>query len=248
MAKYICIRACVWHKPDFATPRYLEPDGGKTVYELKEGAPPHIFRRVDLPLPAVQPAAQVSPEALGMAMRSPKVMFLELSTKDREELEKIARMVELEDTSQYPDQVSLVKAIMRQAGYIEGSTPVPAQQPAPSSTSDLVLGTPEAEKELAREDQPTIPPQPVDAEELEMQKALEERAKEPKPEPAGEDEGLQAGSTEVELLNKTRKELLEIAKRYNVADAEKAPNKRDLVTAILKAAGYTSASEGPAGA
>jgi hypothetical protein len=229
MAKhqYICIRSCVWHKPDFATPRYLEPDGGKTVYLLEDGAPLHIFRRMDLPLPAAQPAAQVSPEALGMAMRSPKVMFLELSTKDREELEKIARMVELEDTSQYPDQLSLVKAIMRQAGYIEGSTPATPQQPASSSTADLVLGTAEAEKELAREGQP-IPAEKPDDEELDMAQEIQERAKEPKPELPAE---------AVELLNKSRKELVEMAEGLGIEDAGKLGNKQALVEAILKREG-----------
>jgi hypothetical protein len=42
--KFICIRECTWHHPDFDSPRWLVPDGGKTVYELTPGAPAHLFR------------------------------------------------------------------------------------------------------------------------------------------------------------------------------------------------------------
>jgi hypothetical protein len=256
--RYVCIKACVWHKPDFLTPRYIEPDGGKTVYLLEEGAPPHIFQRIDLPAPEVQPQPVRQPLELGLAMRNTRAMFLELIGKERAELEKIAAAVELTDTRPYLDNISLVKAILQHAGYIEApGTATPAAAPGPTvspgSAVDLVQGSPEAQKELAAEGQP-LPAEKVDPEELEMQQLLQERAKEPKPEPAAEpevfasDKDLEAGSAEIQLLNKTRRELLEIAKEYHVADPEKAPNKPALVAAILKAAGYKLASEEPAGA
>ncbi len=250
MPKYVCIKACVWHHPDFATPRYLEPDGGKTVYVLKEGAPAHIFRRIDEPEPQVQrPAGPVT--ELGIGLRSARAMFLELVAKERPELEKLAAAVELGDPAIYLDNISLVKAILKHAGYIESSAAQreaggrAAGQPAPSSIVDLKAGSAEAERALGSEGQPLTEPA-ADPEEREMDQLLQERAKEPKPEQAEEaDPHNKLGSIQVELLNKSRKELNEIAKGYHVADPEKAANKAELVSAIMQAAGYQLPEEKP---
>ncbi len=243
MPNYICIKACIWHKPDFATPRHLEPDGGKTVYVLKEGAPPHIFRRIDEPEPrVVQGSGAASLGELPMGMRNPRAMFLELASKDRSELEKIAEAVELPDVARFPDNIGLVKAILKHAGYIESSASEQRDagpktgRPSPTNAVDLVQGSPEAERALAGEGQPLREPG-SDPEEREMDRLLQERANEPKPEPTRPPE-VNQGPTEVELLNKSRKQLNEIAKGCGVPEPEKAANKPELVAAILKAAGY----------
>lgn len=161
MPKYFCIRTCTWFQPDFDTPRLLEPDGGKTVYELQEGAPAHLFQRV--------------------------------------------------------------------AGA--------AAAPRGPSVADLVDGSPEAQRALAGEAQEAAPVAELqDPEEAEMQQAPVERAQEPEPE-----EPELAADAQVELLNKSRKELLELAAKHGLKNAEKLPNKPAIVEALL-AAGYQPVS------
>jgi hypothetical protein len=61
--KFICIRECIWHHPDFDTPRHLVPDGGKTVYELAPDAPEHLFRPLSPQVADSRPADDQSSAA-----------------------------------------------------------------------------------------------------------------------------------------------------------------------------------------
>jgi len=100
--KFICIRECIWHNPDFPTPRRLLPNGGKTIYELFEDAPRHLFKPVD-------PDPVPEPQAGGVVA--------ELGDKSRKELEKIATEYGVPEPGKAQNKDALVEAILIAAGY-----------------------------------------------------------------------------------------------------------------------------------
>ena len=111
--KFFCIRECIWHKPDFPTPRRLLPNGGKTIYELFEDAPRHLFKPVDIPTPAPEP---------GLFL----VATDELKEKTRKELEKIAASYGIPHPEKAANKLQLIEAILVMSEKGPGSDNLPA--------------------------------------------------------------------------------------------------------------------------
>lgn len=96
--KFICIRECTWHHPDFATPRHLVPDGGVTVYDLQPTAPAHLFR------PVSPQAADRRP----VANQTSAAAELKAGTPEAEEALELEGQAEPEpiDTDSLPEQIT----------------------------------------------------------------------------------------------------------------------------------------------
>jgi hypothetical protein len=195
--KFICIRECTWHHPDFDTPRRLLPDGGRTVYELQPDAPRHLFQPVAELVGRAPVAAELAAQTLkdgepavvlpaeleadAIPQRNPNPWEMgprdSLLAKSNEELLKIAVEYKVEDPDRLPNKVALVEAILIKAGY----TGAAVTGPEPSA------------------------PEPV------LQDPL------------------------VELMNKPRNELLQLAAELGIDKPERLGNKANLATAIMDA-------------
>jgi len=112
--KFIVIKECIHFKPDFDRPRYLKPDGGKTIYELREDAPRHVFKPVD-PDP-------------GPTVEDVQIDSVALTEKTRQELEDIATGYGVPNASKAPNKAELVNAIIFFAERQEDSDKLPADE------------------------------------------------------------------------------------------------------------------------
>lgn len=124
--KFIVIKECIHFKPDFNRPRHLKPDGGRTIYELQEDAPRHVFKPID---PDPVPTDSVA-----------------LSEKTRKELEEIATGYGVPNAEKAPNKAELIDAIIF---FAERSQ---HEEPDTEDSDNLPAdGKPKAEKEGSTE-------------------------------------------------------------------------------------------------
>ena len=146
--EFICIKECIWHHPDFDTPRRLLPDGGKTVYDLQSSAPRHLFLPAEQlrgPAPiAIELAAQTLVEGRTAPVGAPDKADVipeqnpnpwamspreALLAKSKGELLQIGTEYKLEEPDRFPNKVALVEAILIKAGYGGEAVTGPAPKP-----------------------------------------------------------------------------------------------------------------------